>query len=101
MIIDVRFEEIDASFTTLFEENDASFVALFEKNEMVFTSEFGEIIKVYDDVPQYDGVYEVTPKVDEQTLPTAQKFLARDVMIEKIPYFEVGNNSGGTTVTIG
>ena len=101
MIIDVRFEEIDASFTTLFEENDMSFVASFEKNDMVFDASFGEIIKVYDDVPQYEGVYEVTPKVSEQSLPTAQKFLARDVTIEKIPYFEVGNTSGGTTVTIG
>lgn len=101
MIIDVRFEEMDASFTTLFEENDASFVTLFETNEMVFSAEFGEVIKVYDDVPQYNGAYEVTPKVNEQSLPTAQKFLARDVTIEKIPYFEVGNTSGGTTVTIG
>lgn len=90
MIIDVQFVENDASFPTIFEESDAFFDALF-----------GEVIKVFDDVPQYEGVYEVTPRVIEQTIPTAQKFLARDVTIEKIPYFEVSNNSGGTTASIG
>lgn len=59
------------------------------------------IVPVYEDVPLYEGEYGVTPKVTEQTLPTAQKFLARDVTIEKIPYFEVSNNSGGTTASIG
>ena len=101
MIVDVRFEEMDASFVTLFEEMDASFEALFEQNELSFSAVFGEFIKVYDDVPLYDGEYEVTPRVREQTLPTAQKFLARDVKIEKIPYVEVSNNSGGVTASIG
>lgn len=59
------------------------------------------IVPVYEDAPLYEGEYEVTPKVTEQTLPTAQKFLERDVTIEKIPYFEVTNNSGGTTASIG
>lgn len=54
-----------------------------------------------DEVPNYEGKYIVTPKVDEQTLPTAQTFLERDVTIEKIPYFEVTNNSGGMTASIG
>lgn len=101
MIIDVQFEEMDASFVTLFEEMDASFEASFETNDLIFSAVFGEFIKVYDDVPLYDGEYEVTPRVNEQTLPTAQRFLARDVKIEKIPYFEVSNSSGGKTVSIG
>lgn len=101
MIIDVQFVENDASFVALFEEMDASFPTIFEESDNTFDALFGEIIKVYDDVPEYVGEYEVTPKVTEQTLPTAQKFLARDVTIEKIPYFEVSNNSGGNTVFIG
>ena len=52
-------------------------------------------------VPVYKGEYEVTPKVTEQTLPTAQKVLEKDVCVKKIPYFEVSNNSGGNTVFIG
>lgn len=49
----------------------------------------------------YDGNYEVTPKVTEQTLLTAQKIMKQDVRIKEIPYFEVGNLSGGNTVYIG
>lgn len=50
----------------------------------------------------YEGEYEVTPKVEAETvLPTAQKLLARDVTVHKIPYYEMDNTSGGTTVYIG
>lgn len=49
----------------------------------------------------YEGEYEVTPKVETETvLPTAQKLLARDVTVHKIPYYEVSNNSGGLTIYI-
>lgn len=60
-----------------------------------------EIIKIYENASEYEGEYEVTPKFATQTLPTAEKVLTKDVTIEKIPYHEVSNNSGGTTVTIG
>lgn len=54
-----------------------------------------------DDLPVYDGAYEVTPSAtNDQTLLTAQKLLDADVKINKIPYTEVSNNSG-TTVIIG
>ena len=58
------------------------------------------IVPVYKDAPLYEGEYEVTPRVDKQTLPTAKKFLTEDVTINKIPYFEVSNNSGGITASI-
>lgn len=58
-------------------------------------------VPVYEEVPEYEGSYDVTPKVEEQTLPTAEKFLQKDVTIKKIPYFEVSNTSGGDTVYIG
>lgn len=51
-------------------------------------------------LPFYKGPYTVTPKVDEQTLATAQKSMSKDVTVEKIPYSEVTNPSGGTTVNI-
>lgn len=51
--------------------------------------------------PAYEGEYEVTPSFKAQTLPTADRILAKDVIIEEIPYAEVSNNSGGITVTIG
>jgi hypothetical protein len=51
--------------------------------------------------PVYKGPYSVTPSPNEQVLSTAQKVLENDIKIKRIPYVEVSNNSGGTTVTIG
>ena len=54
------------------------------------------------ELPKYDGEYLVTPQTDEDiTLQTAQKMLDADIKINKIPYFEVTNNLGGKTATIG
>lgn len=52
-----------------------------------------------DDV--YGGPCDVTPSVDAQTLETKDKFMPDDVRIKAIPYFEVSNAAGGTTVYIG
>lgn len=49
----------------------------------------------------YEGSYVVTPRTSEQTLPTQNTVLIDDVTVHKIPYSEVSNNAGGTTVTIG
>lgn len=62
----------------------------------------GDARLIYLSGEPYDGEYEVTPKIDEATvLPTAQKLLARDVTVKKIPITKVGNNSGGNTIIIG
>ena len=62
----------------------------------------GDARLIYLSGEPYDGDYEVTPKIDEATvLPTAQKLLARDVTVKKIPITKVGNNSGGNTIIIG
>lgn len=54
------------------------------------------------ELPVYAGEFVVTPSATEdQTLATAQTYLDADIKIEKIPYSEVLNNSGGTTVNIG
>ena len=47
----------------------------------------------------FDGPYEVTPAVYEQSLPTAHKMMRDDVTVFEIPYAEV-SNVYGTTVTI-
>ena len=59
------------------------------------------IVPVREDVPEYEGTYDVTPRVEEQTLPTAKKFLQKDVTIKKIPITTVSNSSGGNTIIIG
>lgn len=51
-------------------------------------------------LPDYKGEYEVTPSPEEQTLPTKNKSMRKDVTIKKIPTYEVSNSSG-TTFIIG
>lgn len=51
------------------------------------------------DAEEYKGSYEVTPSVYEQYLPTADKYLTRDVNVHKITYSETSNDTG-TTVYI-
>ena len=48
----------------------------------------------------YDGPYEITPKVEAQTLPTAKKLMREDVSVRAIPYFDVSNPAGGNTIYI-
>ena len=63
--------------------------------------DMGQVMEV-PTAPSYDGEYEVVPKVyTEQTLPTSGKLLGRDVLVHKIPQFEVSNGSGGKTLIIG
>lgn len=52
-------------------------------------------------IVSYNGEYSVTPSAtSEVTLQTAQKLMDADVHVQKIPYFDVSNNSGGQTVYI-
>ena len=53
-----------------------------------------------NELPVYDGTYEITPTVEGYSLETAQKMMADDVTVNAIPFYEVGNNSGGNTVYI-
>lgn len=46
----------------------------------------------------YSGPYTVTPKVESQSLSTADKHLSHDVTIEPIPYYEVSNQNGKTVI---
>ena len=58
--------------------------------------EFESSYSVYIEGEISDGDYEVTPKVDAQSLPTATKVMLQDVQINKIPYFETSNEYGNT-----
>lgn len=50
---------------------------------------------------QYGGEYEVTPRIVSQVLQTKQKVMTDNLTIKEIPFFDVSNTSGGTTVYIG
>ena len=51
-------------------------------------------------IPPYAGPYEVIPTLDGETLQTKNKYMAKDLTVQPIPYFEVSNASGGETVYI-
>lgn len=82
---------LNSVFPVLFQSNVQRLPVLFDK--FIVTT-------VTKDVEYYDGDYSVVPKVREQTLPTEKKFLGADIKVEKIPIFDVSNNSGGTTIYI-
>jgi hypothetical protein len=48
----------------------------------------------------YEGEYVVTPKVDQQIMPTKGKVMTNDLTVKAVPVFRVSNTSGGTTVYI-
>lgn len=70
--------------------------------DVVLDGEIGIItsVKGYE-YPVYDGDYVVTPHAWEQYLDTDHKTMLNDVTVLEIPYTEVGNMSGGLTVSIG
>ena len=49
----------------------------------------------------YTGTHEVMPKVEPQTLPTANKRLTDDITVLAIPFYEVSNAAGGNTFCVG
>ena len=51
--------------------------------------------------PVYNGEYNIIPKAyEEQVLQTKEKTLLENVTVQKVPYYEVSNSSGGNTVNI-
>lgn len=88
------------NFVMRFEEKSQSFKTLFEKSECGFVTYLGEVVNT-GHFPLYEGDYEVTPKVVQQTLETASRSMESDVTIQAIPYYEVDNVFQGQTVIIG
>ena len=50
---------------------------------------------------RFPGPYEVTPSIIEQSLPTKDMVMDKDLIVKEIPYNAVSNNANGITVTIG
>lgn len=51
-------------------------------------------------LPAYEGPYEITPKVNEQGFETKYKTMTDDLTVLAVPYSEVSNPQGGSTVNI-
>lgn len=70
---------------------------VLDDEELELTFHIEEYTTVSPD--EYQGPYDVIPKVDPQQLATADKLMKQDVTVWGIPYEEV-SNLYGITVTI-
>lgn len=80
-----------------------NFNVVFDESNVNFNVNFGEVVRyevLQEGLDAYKGDYEITPTVKGRTLETAKKFVEADIVIKEIPYFDVGNTSGGSTVYI-
>ena len=75
--------------------------SLFSEN--LFHADVGTVTVINNsDVQQYAGSYEVTPRVDAETiLATRNKLMQQNVRVHEIPRYDVSNDFAGTTVYIG
>lgn len=79
-------------------EQDQTFIFGYEDPVVNFDLE--QSIQIVQ-TEYYRGEYIVTPKMFEGTvLPTKEKMMADDVTVLEVPYYEVTNETGGTTVYI-
>ena len=51
-------------------------------------------------LPDYEGSYDVTPRLVEQVLPTNGRSMNDDVTVREVPVERVSNPSNGKTVVI-
>lgn len=86
-------------FHIKFHEQNNFSIRLRHSTEL--TASFGEVQIVSDKYPEYEGPYEVTPKIQEQVLETRNTSMLDDVTVLEIPYEEVTNLGGGLTAVIG
>lgn len=81
---------------------DSSALAVEFCADQGFVVGFGQLTEVSpDDREHYLGDYDVVPGREKTVLETAAKVMDDDVTVHPIPYYQVSNNSGGTTVYIG
>ena len=81
-------------------KEESTFNVRFVQTSCTFRPNFGEIVTIRD-IDTYEGPYNVTPRVYQQTLETKDKLMVDDVTVEIIPLNTVLNISNGYTATIG
>ena len=69
MRFDVRFSQKNQKIPVVFQENNRGFKIVFNAFQ---------IATIKPDVEYYEGVYDVTPLITSQVLPTNKKFMNDD-----------------------
>lgn len=91
------------TFNTKFSEINMTLDTKFIELDPTFNTKFDDVITTViesDDVPRYNGDYNIIPKVDEQVLLTKNTLMVDNMTIKAIPVHKVSNTSGGITVYI-
>lgn len=90
-------------FNVQFKQTDQKIPIQFNSENKRFEVNFQALqtLTARPEVDYYEGNYEVIPKVSVQTLETKEKFLTENITVCEIPYFDVSNTAGGSTVYIG
>lgn len=88
--ISIKLEVIDdASAKLVADDGDVALLRL------------GNSVVRINDYDDYEGPYIIVPEAYHSiTLPTTDKHTIDDITVQKIPYFETTNTSGGYTVSI-
>lgn len=89
------------TFKVSVSKTDQAFAVSVLNNAKAFEAGFEDFQVVAPDAEVYEGSYIVTPSTKEQVLRTAQKHLKSDITVTEIPFYDVGNTSGGRTIYIG
>ncbi len=63
---------------------------------VIGTAEVGKVVIRKEEWPEYEGVYEATPNVEEQIFDTSDKHMTDDFKINPIPYYDISNEYGRT-----
>ena len=93
----IRFNVIDDNISINVKDDR---ISLFVKDERIsMTVESAVLVGAFGQI--YDESYDITPTVEGLTIDTENKYMMDDVNVNPIPFFSVGNDSGGNTVYIG
>jgi len=90
----VLLEADDSGVTLAAEESEEALLSVVEADEVTLEAE--ACIYIGGTGTPYTGAYEVTPKVEEQTLPTKERYMNDDVTVYGVPYFQTSNEYGDT-----
>ena len=77
-----------------------NFKVNFQEKSNTFTPIFHEVGS-YTPATDYEGDYDISPKFEDQTLPTKNKTLNADILVNAIKVSRVSNSTGGKTIYIG
>lgn len=99
---DVEFNLSRQDLQAQFGYKNKLFPVIFDNKLKAIPIKFDKFViaTVTEGADYYEGEYTVIPKTAEQVLPTEKKMMGSDITIKEIPFFDVSNTSGGTTVYI-